>query len=256
MSTVNPFAEIGTIIKPNLVVFFVIDRSGSMSVDGKMNSVNNAMREAIPILRGIGGSDADVKIAVLTFSDGAEWMYNDLITVDEDFTWNDIIADGYTDFGSACNALYEKLSREEFLKSQAGNKPPVIILLSDGEPTDEDAWPKALQRLKTNKWFGISYKIALAVDSADEEVLAKFVGNPEGVYKIDNTQKLKKIIKEVAVKSVATVSKSRPIDSAVLTQNIDETAKTELYKDIKDSIDDMDNNLWTDSVDADDGDWE
>jgi len=183
MSTFNPLADIGTPTKPNLVVIFVLDRSDSMSIDGRMNSVNHAIRETIPVLKGIGGSDADLKIGVLMFSNGAEWMYDELTAV-EDFTWNDIETFGYTDFGAACNELCDKLSRKKFMNSQAGYKKPVIILLSDGEPTDDDVWPDALARLKSNKWYQLSIKIALAVDAADEDVLAKFVGTSEGVYKL------------------------------------------------------------------------
>jgi uncharacterized protein YegL len=254
MPTLNPLANIGTITKPNLVVFFVIDCSYSMSIDGRMNSVNHAIREAIPVLKGIGGSDADLKIAVLKFSNGAEWMYNELTAV-EDFTWNDIEPFGYTDFGAACNELNSKLSRKQFMDSQAGYKKPVVILLSDGEPTDDDEWPEALDRLRANKWFQLSIKIALAVDSADEDILAKFVGNPEGVYKIDDTQKLKKLIKIVAVKSAEIGSRSMPIDVNVTAENRDDAMEAAVHEAIQN---DIDNDLYATSADDDwdDEDWE
>ena len=254
MSTINPLAEIGTITKPNLVVFFVIDRSGSMSIDGRINQVNHAIREAIPVLRGIGGSDADIKVAVLMFSSGADWMYDTLMAVD-DFTWNDIDTFGYTDFGAACNELCDKLSRKQFMDSQAGYKKPVIILLSDGEPTDDEIWPGALDRLRANRWFQMSIKIALAVDSADDEVLARFVGSPEGVYRIDDTQKLKKIIKIVAVKSSEIGSRSMPIDVNVTAENRDDAVEAMVHEAIQDEIDHVtDNDLFAAAVDDDD--WE
>jgi len=251
MSAVNPLAEIGTPTKPTLVVFFVIDRSGSMSIDGRMNSVNHAIREAIPVLKGVGGSDADLKIAVLTFSIGAEWMYSEPQDI-ESFTWNDVEPDGYTDFGAACNELCDKLSRKQFMNSQAGYKKPVIILLTDGEPTDDHVWPAALERLKANKWFQLSIKIALAVDSADEDVLGKFVGSTEGVYKIDDTQKLKKLIKIVAVKSSEIGSRSMPIDVSTSAENRDDAVQAMVHEAIQN---DIDNDLYASGADDDD-DWE
>ena len=251
MPAVNPLADIGTPTKPNLVVFFVIDRSGSMSIDGRMNSVNHAVREAIPVLKGVGGSDADLKIAVLTFSVGAEWMYSEPQDI-EDFTWNDIEPDGYTDFGAACNELCDKLSRKQYMSSQAGYRKPVIILLTDGEPTDDQVWPDALNRLKANKWFQLSIKIALAVDAADEDVLEKFVGSPEGVYRIDDTQKLKKLIKIVAVKSSEIGSKSMPIDVNIAAESRDDALQAAVHQAIQD---DIDNGLFS-SVTDDDEDWE
>ena len=256
MTTANPLAGIGTPTKPNLVVFFVVDRSGSMSIDGKMNSVNHAIREAIPVLKGIGGSDAEIKIAVLTFSIGAEWMYSEPQDI-ETFTWNDIEPDGYTDFGAACNELCDKLSRKEFMKSQSGYKKPVIILLTDGEPTDDEVWPDALKRLKTNRWFQLSIKIALAVDSADDDVLGNFVGSSEGVYRIndENPQKLKKIIKAVAVKSTEIGSRSMPIDINVTAENRDNAVEEAVHETIKEAIDEIDNELFSTATD-DDEDWE
>ena len=251
MPATDPLAGIGKPTKPNLVVFFVIDRSGSMSIGGKMNAVNHAVREAIPVLKGIGGSDADLKIAVLTFSDGAEWMYDELIDV-EDFTWNDIEPFGFTDFGAACNELADKLSRKKYMNSKSGYKKPVIILLSDGEPTDDDIWPDALNRLKTNNWFKLSIKIALAVDSADEDVLGQFVGSPEGVYRVEDTQKLKKLIKIVAVKSVEIGSRSMPIDVNVAAENRDDAVQAAVHEAIRDEED----NDWFSADVDDDEEWE
>lgn len=235
MPAINPLAEIGTVTKPNLVVFFVIDRSYSMSIDGRMNSVNNAIREVIPVLKGLGGSDADIKVAVLTFSVGAEWMYSEPQDV-ENFTWNDLEPDGYTDFGAACNELCDKLSRKQFMNSLAGYKKPVIILMTDGEPTDDEVWPAALARLKQNRWFQLSIKIALAVDAADEDVLGKFVGSPEGVYKVDNPQKLKNIIKIVAVKSAEIGSRSMPIDIDISAEDRDDAVEKMVHDVIDDEL--------------------
>jgi len=209
----NPLEEIGTPTKPELVVFFVIDRSYSME-GARINSVNTAMREVIPVLRGVGGADASLKIAVLTFSAGAEWMYPKPVAV-EDFKWNQLDVHGWTDFGAACNELCKKMSRSEFMASKVGYKKPIVILITDGAPTDADIWPGALKALKENKWFKFAIKFALSVDEADEDVLREFIGmkGNEGIYPIgDDAEKLKKLIKIVTVTSSEIGSKSMPID--------------------------------------------
>jgi uncharacterized protein YegL len=262
----NPLGNITGITKPNLVVFFVVDRSGSMSFEGKMNSVNHAMREAIPILRGVGGSDSDVKVAVLMFSDGAVWMYDSPVAV-EDFTWEDVTPGGYTEFGAACNELYDKLSRSKYMNSRAGYRKPIIILLSDGEPTDETIWPSALERLKTNNWFKLSYKIALAVDSADEGVLGDFVGSRfEGVYKVEDVQKLKAVLKAVVITSSQIGKNSRPVNideaggiPSTQAENISESADIEAEKEMHNAIQtaiEEAENPYAPANDVDDSEWE
>jgi len=237
-NTANPFeVDIEGITKPELVVFFVIDRSHSME-GVRINSVNLAMRETIPILRGIGGSATVLKIAVLTFSAGAEWMFSQPIKAEE-FEWQEIEAEGWTDFGAACNELCKKMSRNEFMASKVGYKKPVVILITDGAPTDADVWPDALKRLKENKWFKSAIKIAFAVAEADEEILLDFVGTKEGVFTIENTDTLKRLIRIVAVTSSEIGKDSVPIDinvSDVEGETLDEAADKMTYQAIHTAI--------------------
>ena len=60
---INPLEVAIEPTKKELVIFFIIDKSGSMS-GTKIGAVNTAIREVLPVLRGIGGSDANITIAV------------------------------------------------------------------------------------------------------------------------------------------------------------------------------------------------
>ncbi|MCL2054436.1 MAG: VWA domain-containing protein [Oscillospiraceae bacterium] len=191
--------------RPVLIVFFVIDKSGNMAGAG-INALNHAMREMIPILKNIDGQGADLKVAVLTFSAGAEWLYSEPQDV-EDFEWYDIETnldydwDNYTsDFGAACDELYVKMSREAYMSSRKGYKIPIIILITAGKPTDN--WQPSLAKLKKNRWFKAAFKIGLAVDDANENVIGEFVGTKKGkngkyerVYQPYDANKLKKLFR-------------------------------------------------------------
>ena len=56
------------IARRTMVLFFVVDTSGSMAGD-KIGSVNDAIRETVPDLRDLsdGNPDASIKIAALEF---------------------------------------------------------------------------------------------------------------------------------------------------------------------------------------------
>ena len=63
------------IARKKLTIFFIIDTSGSMSGD-KIGRVNSVMEEVIPEIRGIGGSDSDIQVAVMTYDTDVKWMYD------------------------------------------------------------------------------------------------------------------------------------------------------------------------------------
>lgn len=186
--------------RKTMIMFFLIDTSGSMDGD-KIASLNDAMREMLPDIQDISNSNADalIKIAVLDFASGTEWVTplpQDLDT----FRWQNLEAGGTTDLGEACMELNAKLNRDAFLQDKVGNFAPVIILMSDGSPTDD--YKSGLESLKQNKWFGAAIKVALAIgDEADTDVLAQFTGNKELVIPIMGKAMLKRLIRFVSVTS-------------------------------------------------------
>ena len=171
-----------------MTLFYVVDTSGSMTGD-KIGSVNSAMEEAITVdLPDIStaNDDAEIRVAIMQFSSGCSWITPSSGPIGiGDVIWNDLRANGLTDLGAACTELDKKLSRTEFLESQTGAYAPVILLFSDGGPTDN--WEKGLEQLKKNNWFKHAIKIAIAIgEDADRNVLATFTGTPESVIAVND----------------------------------------------------------------------
>lgn len=195
-----------------MVLFFLIDTSGSMS-GAKIGTVNAAIENVMPELKDLSESNADsqVKIAVLQFSTGVQWMYNDPVEA-ENFRWNYLDAGGLTSFGEACSELNSKLSRSAFMSDASGSFAPAIFLMSDGEPTDN--YQDALAKLKQNNWFKKSIKVALAIgDQANKIVLEEFTGNSEAVLTAHDPNTLMKMIQFVSVRSSEIGSRSANIES-------------------------------------------
>ena len=187
--------------KKEMVIFYLIDTSGSMEGQ-KIGQVNQAMEEVVPLLRdevSKANDDVEIKIAILQFSSGCSWVTPETGPVSvQDARWNRMNAEGLTDFGEAIKELNSKLSKEKFLYSSTGHYAPTIILLSDGEPTDD--WEEPLEKLKKNDWFKVSTKIAFNIES-NKDTLVKFVGNPEAVIDVTNVNALKTMIKFVTIRS-------------------------------------------------------
>ena len=166
----------------------------------------------IPIINGIGESnpDAEIKISAMTFSNTVDWLTPQPVTA-SGLTWNDQSASGMTCLGEACKELNRQLSHKTgFLKSASGSYAPVVILLSDGGPTDD--FTAGMNALNNNAWFRHSTRIAIAIgNDADTNVLATFTGNPELVFRVHNIDALKTVIKVAVVTSSMVCSQSSSV---------------------------------------------
>ena len=91
--------------------------------------------------------------------------------------------------------------------------PPVIVLLSDGFPTDE--YKKSLEKLKKLPWFRKAVKIAISIGKdADDEVLIEFTGNSELVLQANNATALARMIKWASTTaSMVSAPSSKPVNS-------------------------------------------
>ena len=207
-----------------MTLFYLIDTSGSMS-GTRITTVNRAMQETFPLLEEVAraNDDAEIKVAIMQFSNGCSWVTPASGPVGlENIIYNPLDANGLTDFGAALTELDKKLSRNEFLNTMTGAYAPVILLLSDGGPTDTAVWPNALNELKKNKWFQHAIKIAIDIESgSDRSVLEKFTGNPEAILDAKNMDALKTMIYKVSVRASEFQSHSKESGDTITTAEED-----------------------------------
>ena len=228
------FDKVEGIVKRQMVLFFIVDTSGSME-GTKIGAVNTAIREVLPELRGIGGSDVDLKIACLKFSSGCSWMHPSPVPV-ENFQWNNLTANGVTDFGVACKELSDKMSKDKFLSAPSASVAPAIFLMSDGEPTDD--YKSGLAALQQNSWYKYAIKVAVAIgDDANVDVLKEFTGNIEAVITVHTPEALRKMIRFVSITSSQIGSKSQPMQNGQIESKQD--AMIEQLKDLQQTEPDL-----------------
>ena len=194
-----------SVSKKSLVIFFLIDTSGSMK-GKKMGELNTVMEELIPEIRRVGEADTEVKVAVLTFSTEVRWMYSTPIPI-EDFEWARLRASGVTSMGAAFKELNHRMSRNSFLNSPSLSFAPVIFLMTDGYPSDD--YKEGLRELQTNSWYKFGLKAALGIgQEANDNILAEFTGSKDTVVHAYSGGQLAQMIKIIAVTSSQIGSKS------------------------------------------------
>lgn len=167
----------GPIATRPLHFFWVIDCSGSMSQDGKIQAVNNAAREALPHMRSAAeeNPNAQVFIRILRFGSTPDWATREAEEL-ESFQWPSLEADlGLTSFDRALAELETHFHSPPMPDRQL---PPVVVLMSDGMNTDP--YQKELRSFLNTPWGGRSVRVAIAIGrDANRATLQDFINNPE-----------------------------------------------------------------------------
>jgi len=205
---------------------WMLDRSGSMSEEGKIQILNHAMHESIPILQ---EADQDPKVDVfvqaITFSDVAEWHIPQPTPVGN-FVWTDINARGLTAMGEALSKVADRL--EELRQHVKRMYRPVLALVSDGAPTDD--FDKGLAKLMATPIGKKAIRLALAVgDKANQEVLSEFVGNSEfAVMEASRPEEIENYIRLMTYTGThSAVPFSAPDDAAKSAAPLDDQARSD-----------------------------
>ena len=153
---------------------WLIDCSGSMTVNGKIQAVNSAINETLPEMLKVAAANPEVQVMVraVTFASGAQWHVSQS-TLLEDFRWQPVSASGVTDMGRAFRLV------ADYLGTVSGrNLPPVLVLMSDGAATDDVSG--GLQALLNEPWGKKAVRLSVAIgDDADLDMLQKFMSYPE-----------------------------------------------------------------------------
>ena len=164
----------GVLATRPLHFIWLCDCSGSMNQDGKIQSLNNAIRECIPNMRkeAEDNPNAEVLVRVIKFDNGATWQLSTPTPVDK-FEWTDLTADGVTMMGKALTLVADQLKMPPMSERAL---PPVLVMISDGQPTDD--FSRGLKDLMDQPWGKKAVRIAIAIGAdADMDVLRRFTAD-------------------------------------------------------------------------------
>ncbi len=193
--------------------FFLVDCSGSMAGDGKIQALNNGIREAIPHLREVASENpfATMLVRSLAFSTGARWHIERPVEIGE-LRWPDLTAGGFTDLGAALRMLAAEL-RSPPMPGRA--LPPAIVLVSDGQPTDD--FEAGLAAMLAEPWGRRAVRLAIAIGrDADLDALSAFIGHSEiKPLSANNPEQLVRMLRwaSTAVSKIASVPTSGGADA-------------------------------------------
>jgi len=197
-----------------LPVLILVDTSGSM-LGTKMDKVNAALHEMISTLSNLENTRGKIQVSIITFG-GESKVIQPLCNI-EDVHLKPMVASGKTPMGGAIELTLDLLEDIEVISKRTYT--PMIVLLSDGLPTDLPAgtirdefdyynW-SPINRLRNSERGSKCIKMALGIgEDADYKMLKTFIDDDRvPVIKANDVSTISKFFKWVTI-SVSVRSKS------------------------------------------------
>ncbi|HPQ71352.1 MAG TPA: VWA domain-containing protein [bacterium] len=200
-----------------LPVIILADVSGSMSVNGKIDILNDAVSEMITTFAEEDDTRAEIHVAVITFGGEGAKLHKPLESASS-VSWESMAAVGHTPMGEAFTITKQLIEDRDVIPSRAYR--PTIVLISDGAPTDD--WQPPLSMLLSSDRASKAARFAMGIgEDANKETLQAFLGdNQTRVFEAHEAREIKKFFRWVTM-SVTSRSRSANPNSVVIAEPTD-----------------------------------
>lgn len=205
-----------------LPVIVLADTSGSMGENGKIEALNAALKEMIATFSKESRLRAEIQVGLITFGGKAE-THLPLASAHKVTGLTELMANGATPMGEAFDFARQLLEDKDLIPSRAYR--PVLLLLSDGQPTDD--WEAPLKALCQSERGQKATRLAMAIGSdADEAMLRDFANDIEApIFKAHNARDIHRFFRAVTMSiTTRTASQNPNLPSAFVVPPPDDSA--------------------------------
>ena len=222
-----------------LPVILLLDISGSMSGD-KIRSLNLAVEEMIASFASQEKMETQILFSAITFGDGVV-LYTPYTPASQ-VQWQPLSASGLTPMGKALETAKAMIEDKTITPSRAYR--PVVVLVSDGHPTD--SWEQPLAAFIGQGRSEKCDRMAMSIGSdADDAVLGRFVENTtHPLFYAESASRLREFFRLVTM-SVTLRSVSANPNAVPTPEQIVLDGGSVQFATVYDSVADADdNNYW------------
>ncbi len=190
-----------------LPVIVLADTSGSMGENDKIEALNAAMKDMISTFTKEGRLRAEIQVGLITFGGKAQ-MHLPLVAAHSVAEFAELKAEGVTPMGAAFDLALQLLEDKDCIPSRAYR--PVMILLSDGQPTDD--WEDSLKALCDSERAQKATRFAMAIGpDADEAMLKDFANDAEApIFKAHNARDIHRFFRAVTMSVTTRTASQNP----------------------------------------------
>lgn len=155
----------------SLPVVLLLDTSGSMREDDKIDVLNDSVTEMIEELTETDAGHRFITLSIITFGGDSATVVTNNVPV-ADIEYSSLKANGRTPMGDALRSARELIEDRQAFPSRSFL--PTLALVSDGIPTDP-SWEPELELLINSERGQKATRFSLAIGAdADRELLARF----------------------------------------------------------------------------------
>jgi uncharacterized protein YegL len=215
---VSPFREFTTPAARPLPVILLLDTSGSMSAAGKIDVLNESVRDMVSTFADEDAGLAEIHIAVITFG-GAEARVHIPFERAQNVRIDRMVAAGRTPLGRALQCAAELIEDRESIPARAYR--PVMVLVSDGIPTDD--WQAGATKLNEGARASKAFRFALAVGAdAERDVLRNFAGEHGRIFEAHEARDIRKFFSFVTMTVTTQTQSATPNSIPILETDLNE----------------------------------
>ena len=200
-----------------LPVIVAVDRSGSMSKEGKIDALNLSLKNFINSLKAEKSDKIEIQVALYSFGG------KDEVTCDIELSPVSIVeckeyaAYGRTPLGGTLAAVKQLI--EDRTKIPSRSYAPTVVIITDGESTDETE--QALSSFIHDGRSAKAFRIAMAIgEDADMNFLRSFVSEPEYLVTGESAADIKQFFKFVTMSVSQRTHSLTPDSVRISVQNV------------------------------------
>lgn len=178
-----------------LPVALLLDTSWSMSFNNKIQDLNTAVKSLIDSFVTEEKLEIEIHVAVIVF--GEQVLLHQPFESASRIQWRDLKPNGTTPMGMAMEMAKAMVEDKKIIPS--GGYRPLIILVSDGAPTDD--WKQPMVDLTSTGRSSKCDYMALAIGpDADKSVLEQFLeGSEHSLFNAQDADDLWKFFRYVTM---------------------------------------------------------
>lgn len=191
-----------------LPVILLADVSGSMAAEGKIDALNQSVREMLATFASTDDLRAEIHVAIITF--GGEARLHTPLQPASAIKWIDMTAEGGTPMGQAMTIGADLVEDRDKIPGRAYR--PTIVLISDGRPTD--SWQAGLDRIAKQGRAQKADRMAMAIGGdADVEMMRSFLADEKKhVFVAADARRIKDFFQFVTMSVTARSRSANPND--------------------------------------------
>lgn len=190
-----------------LPVIIAVDRSGSMSKDGKIDALNLSLKNFVNSLIEEKSEKIEIQVALYSFGGNNEVTCENELSSVCSVTCPQYTAKGRTPLGRTLSTIKQLIEDRTRIPSRSYS--PTVVVITDGVSTD--ATEQALAAFKAEGRSAKAFRIAMAIgDDTDMDFLRSFVSEPEYLVTGESAADIKQFFRFVTMSVSQRIHSSTP----------------------------------------------